>query len=421
MRYAKQLLSNPLISGSSIIFLGTFFANLFNYGFSLIMGRLLHVTDYGLVISFTSIITIFVLFQTAFANIFAKFSAQYYTSHDEKKLKLLINGGLQVVVVFGFCIFLLLIIFYPLIASFLKFDSFLAFLLVAFYIFISVIYSLPYGILQGELRFFSLSALNIVSSVTKIIAGTVFIYLGLNVFGALSGYVVSVIVPMAIGAYLIFNKTPITKQSLSTLKLFVNDFKKYSFYFLLASLGIAVFNSMDVVLVRGLFDSVTAGQFAALSLMGKSIFYLTSPIYFVFFPLIAKKNELKEQLTPTLLLAGFIVLALSGSVSLFYFLFPHLVVSIFFPAPEYAMLSQYVGLYSLFIVIFSLAFLLNNFFLSVGKTAVYKINLLCAGVLIALFFIFHNSLLDVVVVLISMSVVLCVSLLIYYFYSYARN
>ncbi len=420
-KHINKIISNPLISGSSIIFLGTFFANIFNYGFSLILGRLLPVSEYGLVVSLASIIAIFTLFQASFSSIFAKFTAQYYASGDSKKLKLLISGGMQAVLLCGAIVFCLFLIGIPFLSSFLHLNNFFLLLVIGVYIFVSFLYSLPYGVLQGELRFFSLSGLNIASSAVKIIVGTFLVLLGWGVLGALGGYLFSMIVPFIIGVALIFSKVGFSWGKSKQLGIFFYEFRKYSFYFFLASLGITIFNTLDVVLVRNIFDEVTSGQYAALSLIGKSIFYLTSPIYFVFFPLISKKNELKEKLTPTLLLASIIVLAVSGSASVFYFLFPHLVVNIFFPAKEYAMLSQYVGLYSVFITVFSLAFLLNNFFLSVGKTAVYKINITCGVLLVGLIFMFSKNLYDVIWTLLVMSLVLFTSLLIYYFYSYARN
>jgi len=415
-KHVKRLAANPLITGSSVMFLGTFFANIFNYGFSLMLGRLLPVADYGLVVSLASLITIFTLFQTSFANIFAKFSAQYFANGDKKKLELLINGGLQVVSLVACIVFGAMLISFPLIQSFLKVDNIFLLFLVAGFIFVSILYSLPSGILQGELKFFSLSLLNIFSTISKILVGTGLVLIGWGVFGAMSGYLISSLVPFLIGTILLFVHNKIHFTSRANFLLFVNEFKSYSFFFLLASLGISAFNSMDVILMRNIFDPVTSGQYAALSLMGKSIFYITAPIYFVFFPLISKKRALKEKLTPTLLLAGSIILLISLGFSLFYFLFPQLVVSIFYPAKEYAALAHLLGPYSLFVTVFSLAFLLHNYLLSIGKTGIYKINLICGVSLIVLFYILGSTLVSVVWILMVMSLVLFVSLLLYYFY-----
>ncbi len=44
-------LKHPLISGSTVIFVGSMVANIINYIFNLVMGRLLLPADYGILIS----------------------------------------------------------------------------------------------------------------------------------------------------------------------------------------------------------------------------------------------------------------------------------------------------------------------------------------------------------------------------------
>ena len=80
----------------------------------------------------------------------------------------------------------------------------------------------------------------------------------------------------------------------------------------------------------------------------------------------------------TVLLASGGVVGVSVLMSLFYFAFPQIVLSVFFPKPGYQVLTQYLGYYSLYILIFAFASLLNSYFLSIGKTRVYIITLIGA-------------------------------------------
>ena len=150
---------------------------------------------------------------------------------------------------------------------------------------------------------------------------------------------------------------------------------------------------------------------------GKAIFYLTAPIYFVFFPLIAQKKERNEKLFETVLLAGLVIVLFSSVLSFVYFLYPDLILNIFFPAKAYKMLAPYLGFYSIYILVFSLAMLLNNYFLSIGKTGIYKINLFCGVLFIVLISIFHSALFQVIEVLFSVSFLLLLLLLVYYKYN----
>ena len=160
-----------------------------------------------------------------------------------------------------------------------------------------------------------------------------------------------------------------------------------------------------------------AGQYAALSIMGKSIFYFASPVYFVFFPLIASKKEKKEKLYETLFLGIGIITIISVALSFVYFLFPMSVLRIFFPAKEYSILAQYLGPFSLYIIIFSIAILFNNFLLSIGKTGIYKINLVVSLIFIVFMYLYNDNFHQIIGVLFATAFLLLISHLLYYFLS----
>src|SRR5882724_8494911 len=94
-------ISHPLISGSSIVFIGSFLANIFNYLFNLLMGRWLSVSDYGLLIALSSFLVVFGTINTFLANIFSKFSAKYLAKKDTHSLSSLILHGSKALIVFG--------------------------------------------------------------------------------------------------------------------------------------------------------------------------------------------------------------------------------------------------------------------------------------------------------------------------------
>lgn len=413
-----NIIRHPLILGSTIVFAGSFAANIFLYLFNLIMGRLLSVSDYGLLTTLISLVTLFGIIPVSFTGIFAKFAARYKANKDnEGYLSLLFNGGKFILILSG-AIFIILMLFLPLIASFLHVSNALLLILVFLLIVVSILSALTVGALQGEMRFLSLSILNMFGPFLKFILGVGFLLLGLKMFGVVLGILLAAVIPVSISFYLVFKNH--YKKTHKKQKDFFKEFKKYGTGFFLSSLGITILTSMDIILVRHFFGAVPSGQYAALSLMGKAIFYLTAPLYFVFFPLIAQKKEKKEKLFETLALAGLVIVLFSSALSFVYFLYPNLILGIFFPAKEYKMLAPYLGFYSIYILVFSLAMLLNNYFLSIGRTGIYKINLFFGVLFIVLLSIFHSSLFQVIEVLFSVAFLLLLALLIYYKY-YARD
>ncbi len=413
---AATLIKHPLISGSSIVLLGSLTANFINYLFNLAMGRLLHVADYGLLISLTSFFVIFIVFTNAFSSIFVKFTAKYLAHKDNEGLSSLVIEGFKIVLMFAIVVFLILLFSSKVLSSLFHTQN-ITLLVVSFSaVFFSLIGSLSSGLLQGKMKFLFLAFLYVTNSIIKLIVGVCLVVWGFGVIGGMAGHIVSGLILTLITLYFVFTSLKRAKVSKEkrTEKEFFEEFKKYTFQFMLATLGLAVITNGDTILMRHFLQPVAAGQYAALSLMGKVIFYFTTPIYFVFFPLVAHKKEKNENVLGTLFLAGGIILLFSVTSSLVYFLFPNIVLKVFFPSKAYLSLAPYLGLYSIYILIFSIAYLLNNFFLSVGKTGVFKINIFCAFVFILSISLFHANLFQIIGDLFAVSFLLLLSLIVYY-------
>ncbi|HVZ67451.1 MAG TPA: oligosaccharide flippase family protein [Patescibacteria group bacterium] len=419
MNKIREIIKNPLIFGSSIILIGSLAANLGHYLFNLILGRwLLTPSQYGLVVSLVSVTVLFSVFQLALTGIFAKFSAQFEASKDKISLSDLIKKGFSLTLLVSSLILVILIIFFKSFSDFLHVNNIFIVLLTFAYIFLSILSSLPMGILQGRVRVYVISFLNISNAIVKLIVGVGLVLLGYKVTGAMIGIVLSIIIMLVMGLFFIRkNVIKKTDKRENEQKLLVEELKKYGVKFFFATLGITMFTSMDVILARHFFSPLIAGQYAALALMGKAIFYLTFPIYFVFFPLVAQKKAKKEKVHNLLIQGAFLILTVSILSSIFYFIYPHIVLKVFFPKPEYAVLAKYLGIFSIFILIFSIANLFNNFLLSIGKTNIYLINLFCALVMIILVYIFHSALIQIIYALIGTSLLLFISLFIYYWYN----
>lgn len=411
----QTLLKHPLISGSSIAFIGSFGASILAYVFNLVMIRMLSVSDYGLLTALTSLTVLFGIFQASLVGIFAKFSAKYKAGKDEAGFAQLYNSGLKFVLLIASIICLLLLLSVPVFSSILKIPDITLLVIIFFSIAISIISAFPFGILQGEMRFWVTSMLYIIAPVAKIIIAVTLVMMGFNVLGVLIAILIASLLPTLIGLTIIRREHKNKPVQNTDSSIFLQEFKRYSVYYFLASLGITIITNADIVLVRAFFAPEVSGQYAALSLMGKAMFYFTSPIYFVFFPLIAQKDARKENYTKVLLMTIGVILGVSGSISLFYFLFPSIVLAVFAPREEYRVLIPYIGLFSLYVLVFSIANIFNYLFLSLNKNKVFIINLFSATVFIVLIVLFHNTLHEVIYALLGSSLILLFLYVLYYY------
>lgn len=413
-KFIRHSLSHPLITGSAILVIGSNVGNIFHYLFNLSMGRFLTVEEYGILASLISVFNILVILSTTSTMVFAKFAASYVGKNKIHLIGPLLEKGTFFVGVIIFCMSIILFLFAPAVGSFLHIENLtLLYILIATFA-VSALSSVTYGILQGLLKFMSFSAIYISAGVIKFLVGILLVHTALRVVGASSAFLISGTVTYIFSIVIL---SPYLKGSNGRKEIHVNLHKElviYTLPVLLSGIGLTLLNTIDIVLVKHFHSAVVAGQYAALSLMGRSIFFLVSPVTQVFFPLIAQKRERNENLLGTILLAGLLISVPCLFFSGIYFFLPNLVLKVFFPAKEYHVLAAYLGPFSLFIFLYTFCYFLNSYFLSIGRTRVFILTLFIALLQIISLFLFHHSLTQVILVNIAVSFLLLCMLLLYY-------
>lgn len=415
LTFIKRIAKHPLISGSTVLFVGSFIANIFNYIFNLVMGRMLSVPDYGLYTSLSSVFLLLAIFGGALSTVITRYAAKFSGSENENGIKALLHVSAKFIFVGSLIQLILSIVLLPVLNSFLHIDNSLYTLIIIFTIFFTFLLSVPTGFFQGKMRFTLLSSISISQPIIKVIAAVLIIYLGFGVLGPLVGLFLSAFIPVVIlGVYLFNHYKKKNYSGKFDREQFKKDFFHSSVIFFLAGIGLAVIQNSDIILVRHFLKAHDAGLYAALSLMGKAIFYFTSPIALAFFPIIAYKKERNERLLHTVILAVGIVSLVSLSISFVYFFYPEFVLRIFFPAQEYKVLSKYLGIFAIYILLLSVATLFNSYYLSIGKKKVYLLTLIAGIAQVILISIFHESILQVIYVLLGISMLLLLAFIGYY-------
>lgn len=411
-KIVKSFITHPLISGSSVIFAGSLITNVVNYVFNLVMARTL-LNEYGALASLISIINILFVFSTTVTTVFTKFTAVFAAKNDVPHIQVLIRKGFLWIGSMGLLLAIILFLLSNLIAQFLHINQVSLLHIISATMFFVCLISVPYGVMQGLLKFFSYTSNTLFSALMKLFVSIGFVYLGFGLVGAVLGFLVSILFSLSLSVLqlkrYIFHKSTVT-INLADLK---KELARYSGPTLLSNLGFTAFIAIDIILVKHFFTDAIASDYAALSLIGRTIFFFVAPISFVLFPLIAQKKEKGEPLTKTLLLSIFLVGFPSTLLCIIYFLVPELIVLIFFQG-RYANITQFLGPFSLFIVFYTLSFLLNNFYFAIGKTKVSiltAIALICEIIYISFF---HSTINQVVYGLDVITFLLLICLLLYY-------
>ncbi len=401
MRTFKRIVNSQMARGSAIIFIGSNIGNFINLLFNISMGRLLGPEKYGeLGALFSSSVLLGVIL--GILSLFTvKAVSTYWGKKDLGKILAFHKFLTPRLFLLSFVICVTLLVITPLISGFLYLDSLAPFILVALSFVLSGPATFNKGILQGVLAFSYVTVNGVVEVTLKLIISVMLVILNFGllgpVLGALLGGIVGYILTV-VELKIIFRGVTHKKNSLISW-----DLLKSFFPVTLASLTLAVFLNIDIILVRHFFSGSIAGEYVALSTISKIIFYGIGPVISVMFPLISTRSS--NGLPYLIPLLGTLVmsLGLSAVIMFTFFLFPKLITGILFGG-SYLSIIPYLGLFSFFITIFSLNSILTYFLLSISYYRpvfpLFFISLL-QGVFI---FLFHDNIWQVIWVNIAVSI-----------------
>lgn len=413
MEFIKKFIGHELISGSFYLFIGTMVANVLAFLLNLFLARSLTYADYGIFATLLSLFTLASIPSNSINTIVIKFAASYYSKKELNKIAFFYKSSLKVIILFSILILVIFTILSPFLNEYLHLNNITYIFVVAITIVAFYLWSLNLAFLQSLMKFAFISFINSFGGIIKLITGILLIYLGFRAFAGLWS-----IFFMTLGSFLIafiplFRILKIHKQE--KINIPKKEIIKYSIPAFITVLFLTSFTSMDVILVKHFFNSKDAGFYAGLSLIGKVIFYFTAPIPMVMFPLLVKRHALGQAYKKLFYLALALVIIPSLTISLIYFIFPDLIINLFLGGREYLMLSQYLGIFALYLTIFSLVNVCVGFFLSFNETKIAPLVILAAILQIIFIYLFHENFYQIIQVSIIVSFGLFISLLTYYF------
>jgi O-antigen/teichoic acid export membrane protein len=408
----KSVIAHPLFSGSAIMIFGSNIANVFAYLYHVIFGRILGPTSYG---ELAAIISMFGLIVVAF-NYLGLVVVKFVSSSKGEHLQHIYSWFAKKVILLGLLLGILVLISTSFLAEFLHIEKNVI-IVIAPTIFVTVLSFMFRAFLQGKLKFTQIALLSNSDVVGRLVFGLVFIYLGLEVFGAAIGLLAAAIVSLLLGRYFTREYKMFSK---------VNDFKRgpevlsYAAPILVGTISINSFFTTDVLLVKHFFDSYQAGLYAALSFLGKIIYFGVAPISGVMFPMVSKRHSAGGPHKKIFWLSLLMVILIAASVLTIYYFIPGFAVRMLYGS-RFVDVAPYLFQFGLFMALFSISSFFVNYFLSRNKNSVVLLTSLGSIVQALGIWYFHNDVLTVIRVSLLASAMLFASLLIYFSYDSAKE
>lgn len=410
-----KLTSHALARDSAIMFMGSMGSNVSSYLYHLLMGRLLGPVGYGELSSLLSIFYIFTIPLNVGQLVLVKFISAFKAKGEVGQAKTLFLKVTKTAVIGCLGMLPVIILISPFVTTYLQIKTPGMFVLIYLIFIFSMLTVIMASVLQGYQKFVWVSILGAGAVLIKLflsLPAVQFNVIGVLIATLISGVIAYVLNFIPLGFMF---KTPALPMHLTKREAIT-----FAIPTLLITLGMTSIYSTDMILVRHYFSAIDAGVYASLTVLGKIVFYATSVLGAVFYPVLSERHTKGENTEGIIRIGLLAVTFISSGITLLYFLFPNLIIKMLFGS-SYLGGAPYLGIFGIFLVLYSIGNMFTTTFLATGKTKIWIVPVVCALLQIAGISVFHQNLLTVIYIDITISVLLVVGLGGYYLHNITKR
>ncbi|MEI7720241.1 MAG: oligosaccharide flippase family protein [bacterium] len=401
----RPILNTEFLSSSSIVFAGSFVVNVLNYIFTLLISRLMGVEEFGEVAALLSLLLIILVPASALAMLMAREAASRSQSHASATQELFFYLHKHVLLAAG-GLWVLFLLATPLLSHLLHIPL-LPFIIFSLLIPVAGLSALQSGTLQGLQEFFSLAKQSVLGAVIKLGVSIALVLAGYSVAGVMVALVLAQLASWGYGHFA--TRGALEHPADATSGALSGQYIRSMFgMLLLTTLLLVLLSSLDMLLAKHFLSATLAGQYGALSTVGKIILFGVGAFTTVLLPMASAAHargagEEKRLLALSLsITAGAVVSAWAV-----FSLFPTTVVTVLFGV-RYLPIAPVLGTISIAMGCIALSTALINYFIAIRNTSF--MYLLGLGIIFEVFLIAlnHSSLAAIVNMLVISSVILLV-------------
>lgn len=209
------------------------------------------------------------------------------------------NQTMKIQIILALIIFVFLFTLAPLIANLLKDSTLTSYIrFIAFFIPISSLYGVYFGLLNGIRAFGKQATISIIYEAIKVLAVFVLVFLGFKVYGAISGYLMAAIVSLIMARHYWISKG---REYIGVTGNFeMKKIIKFATPIILFSLAFNLVISLDLFFVKAILsEKAQAGFYTSAAALSKVPYFIFLALSSTLFPSIAKSTSDKgnEELT----------------------------------------------------------------------------------------------------------------------------
>jgi O-antigen/teichoic acid export membrane protein len=294
-----------LISGSLIMLIGYGVVSLVNFGYNVVVARLLGPAAFGHAAAMVTMLMLFSAITLAYQLVCAKFVAK---NEDPLSRSAVYRWLMRRAWAVGAGLGLVIILSSDMVHTYLRVPS--PWLLVmlglgaAFYVPLGV----RRGGMQGTCAFGRLAANFMIEALVRFLGALVLIELGFGVMGAVAAITASVI----LAYFLPLTQPELKAPAVSSIPASFREGMQAIVFFI----GQVIINNIDILLVKHFFAPEQAGVYAAIALVGRILYFASWSVVSAMFPISAgakpKEEDPSVLVVPLMLVLSMAVVFIVG-------------------------------------------------------------------------------------------------------------
>ncbi len=412
----QTIAKNKFVVSSGIVLVGSTIANVLNYLFNLVMGRMLDPVAYGEIAALVTLAMIVVVPAGTLAILVTKFISQYTASGHSFLVRKIYRSANHYALTGGIILLLVFLLFSGVLAKYFKLEQ-AAVVIFAFIMPVGLIGSVTKGALQGLHDFKSTSISNILEAASKLIISAGLVYWAFGIKGAVLGIVLGSFLSYLYGAYRVRRDLPADTegpQEPEPLKL-----TRFALLVFMATLCLSVFGNIDVVLAKHYLPDLDAGQYAALAVLGRIITYASVAVITVLLPMVSASKDARQG-QKFLKISLAITLLVSGVILCFFFFAPNFTINLLF-GREYLDVAKFLGWFGLVMLLGSLSKIFVNYFIARHQSFFIYPFALAVILQVTIIVMYHNSIQQILYNLILTNILLLASMVAVYLFAHKEK
>lgn len=376
---------STMLNGSAIMLVAMMLVNIFNFAYNMVMARMLGPAAFGNINAAVTLLLLASCISLAFQLVCAKFVAR---NHADSSKAAVVHSLLGKAWMASLALGAVLFLAQKPVATYLNVPSPWIIGLLAIGIAAYAPLGVKRGAMQGVCAFPRLGTNFVLEAGTRFFLGAGLVIAGYGVLGAVGAISASVIVacfipriPAQLRVKAGTAEPPSYAEAVQAIVFFV---------------GQVIINNIDILLVKHFFPSDPAGVYAAISQIGRLLYFASwFGVVNAMFPVAAASTEQKKAHgigLPLLLVLGLSLIFIAGAA-----LFPHLIMGVIFGS-RFIEIGWLLALYAAATALYSLSVVFIAYEMSRRIANTGWLQLIFSGALVLGIGLFHGSLHQVIMV-----------------------